>query len=356
MVYSVWMCFTLAYSEGDHDTDRHNARVATDDQVMRRSRIRFALVAVVVLSAAILFILTNSRRDELTGPNDARRAGSAQALDEGESARESRENEVEARPSGSSVAADPHALPVEDDFAQRVLLAYRATSLEDLVATLERLPASNIDRRLLLSSAHWACEGASRSAEEIARGMVEARMTVEQEAIAQAAAWQGMARRFCTPGARGRLEMLWRAASDEEAIMPLEGVAEASLAEPSSRVEVALRRLATSQSPTDFANAAAYLAELEVGPFAKGASPGPADPGLRQRIAVAAIEYATCEWSMRCGPGTLWMIHHCRDAPYCQPNADHRVLFQQMFGPADLRRIQQLSDALLSLRRRVPDH
>jgi hypothetical protein len=50
------------------------------------------------------------------------------------------------------------------------------------------------------------------------------------------------------------------------------------------------------------------------------------------------------------------MIQHCRDASYCQPNADHRVLFQQMFGPADLRRIQGLSDALLTLRRRVPDH
>lgn len=323
---------------------------------MTRTRIRLPLVAVIVLFAAILFVLTSSRHDELIGPNDARRAGSAQTLDEGDSAREGRKTEEEPPSSGSSVAADPHAPPVKEDLARSVLLAHRATSLEDLVVTLERLPASDIDHRVLVVSAHWACEGASRSIEEIARGMVEARMTAEQEAIAQAAAWQGMARRFCTPGARGRLEMLWRAATDEGAIMPLEGVGDAAPGEADSGVEVALRRLATSQSPTDFANAAAYLAELEVGPFAMGAIPGPADPELRRRIAVAAIEYATCEWSMRCGPGTLWMIQHCRDASYCQPNADHRVLFQQMFGPADLRRIQGLSDALLTLRRRVPDH
>lgn len=237
------------------------------------------------------------------------------------------------------------------------LLAHRATSLRQLMDQLERLPASSVDRQVLLASAHHHCNGARRDRAQIASGMVQSGLVgAGPEADDLAASWQQMTLRFCDSQSLVRLEALWHEGAPEA------GALDATFDETTGSFDDRLRAedlaaatletIRTTDSRVQFSNALIGLAELEYGPFAPGLHPGPVDPHRRVHISIAAAEYATCEWSGACGPGTIWVLSSCRDALFCQPNADFRAIFRHQYGPADLRRIETLSQALLALRER----
>lgn len=174
------------------------------------------------------------------------------------------------------------------------------------------------------------------------------------EADALAASWQQMTLRFCDSESLARLEALWHAgvpeapAIDDAADEKTRSFDERLRAE--DVVAATIEVLRTTDSNIEFSNALLDLAKLELGPFAPGVHPGPVDPHRRVHISLAAVAYATCEWSGACGPGTLWVLDVCRDAHFCQPNADFRAIFRQQYGPTDLRRIETLSQKLLALR------
>jgi hypothetical protein len=165
-----------------------------------------------------------------------------------------------------------------------------------------------------------------------------------------------MTLRFCDSESLARLEALWHAGVPDA--RALDGTADETTGSPDDRlraedvVAATIEVLRTTDSQVEFGNALLDLAELELGPFAPGLHPGPIDPHRRVHISLAAIEYATCEWSGACGPESLWVLIHCRDAIFCQPNADYRAIFRHQYGPADLRRIETLSQSLLALRAR----
>lgn len=237
------------------------------------------------------------------------------------------------------------------------LLAHRATSLRQLTDQLERLPASSVDRQVLLATAHSLCNGARRDRAQIASGMVQSGLVgAGPEADALAMGWQQMTLRFCDSQSLARLEALWHEGAPEAGALDATFDETTGSSDDRLRAEdlvaATLETIRTTDSRVQFSNALLGLAELEYGPFAPGLHPGPVDPHRRVHISMAAVEYATCEWSGTCGPGSIWVLNHCRDAGFCQPNADFRALFWNQYGPADLRRIETLSQALLALRAR----
>ena len=237
------------------------------------------------------------------------------------------------------------------------LLAHRATSLRQLMDQLERLPASSVDRQVLLASAHRSCNGARRDRAQIASGLVQSGLVgAGPEADNLAASWQQMTLRFCDSQSLVRLEALWHQGAPESGTLDATFDETTGSSDDRLRAEdlvaATLETIRTTDSRVQFLNALLGLAELEYGPFAPGLHPGPADPHRRVNISIAAAEYATCEWSGACGPGSIWVLSSCLDALFCQPNADSRAIFRHQYGPADLRRIETLSQALLALRKR----